>query len=133
MGLPATAVWSESVYLGDIQATTDDTRGFPVFNNNSGLDIVITEAEVASYKGSDTASYFTVTLKDQDQNTISTLAYSAASAYRTTMTAMGTCSATHGVIPDGEFVYAQFDQTGNGDNLDDFSIHFSWKFQTPED
>ncbi len=133
MGIPSTAIYQESIYLGDITQTTDADKGFPVFYNNSGLDIVITEAAVSSVKGLDAARYMTVNLKDADDNTISTLAYTVVSTTLTVLTAMGDCSATHGVIPDGEFVSVVFAQTNDGDNLADFSIHFSWKYQTPQD
>ncbi len=133
MGIPSTAVYQHAIYLGDIQATTDDAVGFPVFFNNSGLDIVITEAWLSSVKGVDAANYMTVDLRDQDANSISTLAYTVASVDLTVLTAMGTCSATHGVIPDGEFVYVAFAQTSDGDSLDDFAVFFQYKYQTPED
>ena len=95
------------MYVGDITATTDDTKAFPVFYNNSGMDIVITEAWVSGVKGADIYSYMTINLCERDANTISPLAYTAVAQELTQLTAMGTYSATHGIIPDKEYVYIE--------------------------
>jgi len=133
MGVPSGPIYPHSMFLGNVEATTDSGKTFPVFYNNSGMDIVITEAQIACTKGVDAASYMTANLCDQDANVISTLAYTVVSATATVITAMGTCSATHGVIPDAEYVYLQFAQTNDGDSLDDCAFFMQFKYQNPED
>jgi len=133
MGVPSGPIYPHSMFLGNVAATTDDGKSFPVFYNNSGMDIVITEAQIACTKGVDVTNYMTVNLCDADANVISTLAYTVVSATATVITAMGACSATHGVIPDAEYVYLQFAQTNDGDSLDDCAFFMQYRYQNPED
>jgi len=120
------------VYVTQLEATTDSGAKRPVFYNNTGFDIVITNAYITGIKGADASNYMTPVLTDQDANTIASAAWTAVST-GTTFTTLGTCSATHGVIPDAEYVYLQFDQTLNGDSAEDVCLLLNYKFQTPSD
>jgi len=120
------------MYLTQLEQTTDSGAKRPAFYNNTGYDIVITNAYITGIKGADANHYYTPVLTDQDANTIASAAWTAIST-GTTFTTLGTCSTTHGVIPNGEYVYVQFDQTVTGDSAEDVCILLNYKFQTPED
>ena len=134
MSVTGAAIHQERQFIRtSFAATTDDGFSRCPFFNNTGYDVVITEAWVSGVKGADTYSYMTVNLKDQDDSVISTLAWTAAATATGAPTAMGTCSATHGVIPDGERIYVILDQTNDGDSIADLCFWFNYKLQSPED
>jgi len=121
-----------TVAMGSIDGTTDSGIIRRLFTNTTGLDVVIKEVYLYGVCTAVTNGYETLTVADQDSNTI--VAGSVSSVLvGTSYVDLGTPSATHGVIPDGEYVKVTVSQSASGATITDCNLQIKYALQSPED
>ncbi len=131
MGLTYLPIEYVSVYLGTITGTTYDAAIRRIFTNTTGFDVVIDRIYMAGLTTT-VAGYMTLTVADQDGNTI-VAGNSNALQTGTGIKDLGACSATHGVIPDGEYVKVTFGTVGTSHTITDCALQIKYHLQSVQD